>query len=152
MGEPQIAKPRAVATWGPAPAVLARVRGEHVIVAEPPKPLGGTGVPTPIEYTIAALAACVAALTRRVSRERGLGIESVEVEVEAKVDLRELRGEVPRQERKGIHDVSVTARLKLSEGESIERAREAVEEALSRCPIANALRQVREVSLRVGEA
>ena len=148
MGEAELARPRAKAFWGPPPLVIARIRGEHVIVAEPPRPLGGQGAPTPIEYTLGALAACIAALTRRVSGERGVGVKSVEVEVEAKVDLRELRGEVPRGERRGIHDIVVTVKPE-APGASGDDVRAVVEEALSRCPIVNALRQVREVSLRL---
>jgi len=136
------ARPRAIAYWGPAPTVIARVRGEHLLAAEPPRPLGGTGVPTPIEYTLAALAACIAALSRRVSKERGASIESLEVEVEAAVDLRELTGEVPRAERKGLHDVVIHVKAR---GIPAREAEAIVEEAMSRCPIANALK--RQVSI-----
>jgi uncharacterized OsmC-like protein len=148
MGEAELARPRARAFWGPPPLVLARIREEHVIAAEPPRPLGGQGVPTPIEYTLGALAACIAALTRRVSKERGVSVKSLEVEVEAKVDLRELRGEVPRSERKGIHDIVVTVKAE-APGVGSDDVKAVVEEALSRCPIVNALRQVREISLRL---
>ena len=55
------------------------VRG-HVLVVDQPGPDGGNGGPTPVEFFVAGLAACVGVLARRYLVRHGLPVTGLAVE------------------------------------------------------------------------
>ena len=80
--------------------------GDH-----PPVLCGAGNAPTPVEFLLHALAACITAGIGNVAAARGIQLESVESHVEGDVDLRGLLG-ISDEVRNGYQGVRVTFKVK----------------------------------------
>ncbi|WP_347354536.1 OsmC family protein [Intrasporangium sp.] len=95
-----------------AGAEQQHVRGEMVLDADHPLVLvGADEAPTPVEYLLHALAACLTAGLVNVAAARGITLHEVESSVEGDIDVLGLLGLDPSV-RNGFQQVRVAFRIK----------------------------------------
>lgn len=101
------------------------------------KVLCGTDkAPTPIEYLLAALSACITAGIGNIASTRGIDLESVESEVAGDIDLQGILG-LNDQVRNGYQGISATFRVK---GQAdAEKLRRVVEQSVARSAVFDVL-------------
>ncbi len=86
--------------------------GDFVYDGDHPPVLCGAGnAPTPVEFLLHALAACITAGIGNVAAARGIELESVEARVEGDIDLRGLLG-ISDQVRNGYQGVRLSFKVK----------------------------------------
>lgn len=102
-------------------------------VVDEPTPLGGTNDgPNPVEYLIGAWAGCLNVVAHTVSEERGIDLESVNIEIEGDLDPRKFLG-VDEDARAGYQEINVRIEV---ESDADEEALEALgAEVEERCPV-----------------
>jgi uncharacterized OsmC-like protein len=102
-------------------------------VVDEPTSLGGTNDgPNPVEYLIGAWAGCLNVVVHTVSEERGIDLDSVEVEIEGDLDPRKFLG-VDEDVRAGYQEINVRIEVESdADEEALEALGAAVEE---RCPV-----------------
>jgi putative redox protein len=110
------------------------VGGEHRLITDQPKELGGDGTgPSPHELLPAALAACVAVTLAQYSRTKGWDLGEMAVDVEYD------KGSTPRQ-------VEIAIRL---DGELTETQLERLERVARACPLRRSLEAGFEFTERI---
>lgn len=102
------------------------MRGDH-----PPELLGNNTGPTAIETVMAALGACIAGTFAAQATARGVEIESLEVDVEATIDLNGFFGLQPI--RPGLSDVKLAFHVEADADPSV--LQEMIETAESLSPV-----------------
>jgi putative redox protein len=129
------------ATWVVARIGADRFRTEvatrsHTLVADEPRPLGGTDEgPTPYEYLLGALGGCMAMTLRMYADRKGWPLERVEVR------LRTARAHEPDCEQCEVKAVGVTRierRVELV-GPLSEEQRQRLLQIADRCPVKQTL-------------
>jgi uncharacterized OsmC-like protein len=92
--------------------------GEHAQTGEfvydgdhPPVLVGGGNGPTPVEFLLHALAACITAGIGNIAAARGIELESVESHVQGDIDLRGLLG-ISDEVRNGYSGIRVSFKVK----------------------------------------
>ncbi|KPK16032.1 MAG: osmotically inducible protein C [Myxococcales bacterium SG8_38] len=86
--------------------------GDFVYDGDHPPVLCGAGnAPTPVEFLLHALAACITAGIGNVAAARGVTLESVESRVEGDIDLRGLLG-ISDQVRNGYQGIRLAFKVK----------------------------------------
>jgi uncharacterized OsmC-like protein len=117
--------------------------GEHVhkhaytADADHPGVLCGTDEgPTPVEFLLHALAACLTAGIANIAAARGVTLESVESTVEGDIDLRGILG-LSDEVRNGYQGVRISFKLKGDAPE--EKLREIVEQSRARSAVFDVL-------------
>lgn len=113
------------------------VCGEHTIVIDQPKAVGGNGAgPCPVEYVLAGFAACILNVAFVVAGERDLALRSMTVRVEGDLNPAKFVG-MPTDDRAGFQSIrlitNIDADMTLAEKEDFLRAVEA------RCPVSDNL-------------
>jgi uncharacterized OsmC-like protein len=105
----------------------------HTFDADHPAVLvGGDNGPTPVEYVLHALAACLTAGIANIAAARGVNLTSVESTVEGDIDLLGILGLGGGQVRNGYQGISVKFKL---EGDTPERLRKVVEQSTARSAV-----------------
>jgi uncharacterized OsmC-like protein len=101
------------------------------------KVLCGTDLaPTPIEYLLAALSACITAGIGNIASARGVELESVESRVSGDIDLRGILG-LSDEVRNGYQGISATFRVKGNA--EAEKLRKVVEQSIARSAVFDVL-------------
>ncbi|TMT81692.1 OsmC family peroxiredoxin [Haloterrigena sp. H1] len=102
-------------------------------VIDEPAALGGTNDgPNPVEYLIGAWAGCLNVVVHTVSEERGIDLDSVEIEIQGDLDPRKFLGAAD-DVRAGYQDLGVTIHVEsTADQETLDALSEEVEE---RCPV-----------------
>lgn len=113
------------------------VRG-HSLTADQPEPAGDDEGPTPVEFFVAGLTACVAVLARRYLARHGLPASGLAVTAEHEVTQRPSRVSVVRLV------------IRLPDGVPEERRRSLLAIA-SHCTVHNSLRTPPEVTIALAE-
>jgi len=86
-------------------------RQQHVIAADHPEVLVGSDrAPTPVEYILHGLAACLTAGIGNIAAARGIALTSVESRLEGDIDLRGLLG-LSDEVRNGYQQIRVSFRI-----------------------------------------
>jgi uncharacterized OsmC-like protein len=105
----------------------------HVFDADHPAVLvGGDAAPTPVEFLLHALAACITAGIANVAAARGVHLESVESSVEGDIDLLGILGLGDGNVRNGYQGIRVAFKL---EGDDPEKLRKLVEQSTARSAV-----------------
>lgn len=111
--------------------------GDFQFEADHPKVLVGTGRgPTPVEYLLHGLAACLTAGIANVAAARGVTLSEVESTVEGNLDLRGILG-ISKDVRNGYQSIRVSFRIK---GDApAEKLREIVAQSQARSAVFDVL-------------
>jgi uncharacterized OsmC-like protein len=118
--------------------------------ADHPKVLTGGGAgPTPVEYLLHGLAACLTAGIANVAAARGVTLTAVESTVEGDIDLRGILG-LSKDVRNGYQGIRVSFRIKGDAPE--EKLREIVEQSRARSAVFDVLTSGTRVELDVTAA
>jgi uncharacterized OsmC-like protein len=105
----------------------------HVFDADHPAVLVGTDHgPTPVEYLLHALAACLTAGIANVAAARGVNLSSVESTVEGDIDLLGILGLGGGEVRNGYQGIRVSFRM---EGDDPEKLRKVVQQSMARSAV-----------------
>jgi uncharacterized OsmC-like protein len=97
---------------------------------------GTDKAPTPIEYLLAALSACITAGIGNIASARGVKLESVESQVDGDIDLLGLLG-LSDQVRNGYQGISAT--FKIKGAADAEKLRGIVEQSVARSAVFDVL-------------
>ena len=118
--------------------------------ADHPRVLTGGGAgPTPVEYLLHGLAACLTAGIANVAAARGVTLTAVESTVEGDIDLRGVLG-LSKDVRNGYQGIRVSFRIK---GDAPpEKLREIVEQSRARSAVFDALTSGTRVEIDVDAA
>ncbi|QFU84645.1 OsmC family protein [Natronorubrum aibiense] len=102
-------------------------------VVDEPAALGGTNSgPNPVEYLIGAWAGCLNVVVHTVSEERGIDLDSVEIEIQGDLDPRKFLG-AAEDVRAGYQELQVKIEVESDADEdTLDALSAAVEE---RCPV-----------------
>jgi uncharacterized OsmC-like protein len=104
----------------------------HTFDADHPAVLvGGDAAPTPVEYLLHALAACLTAGIANVAAARGVTLTEVSSTVEGDIDLMGILG-LDRDTRNGYQQIRVSFRLR---GDDPEALRKVVEQSRARSAV-----------------
>ncbi|HSN81032.1 MAG TPA: OsmC family protein [Polyangiales bacterium] len=115
--------------------------GDH-----PPVLCGAGNAPTPVEFLLHALAACITAGIGNVAAARGITLESVETHVEGDIDLRGLLG-ISDQVRNGYQGIRLAFKVK---GDAdAETLRKVVSQSTARSAVYDVLTNGVPVSIEV---
>lgn len=118
--------------------------------ADHPKVLTGGGAgPTPVEYLLHGLAACLTAGIANVAAARGVKLHEVESSVEGDIDLRGILG-LAKDVRNGYQGIRVSFRIKGDAPE--EKLREIVEQSRARSAVFDVLTNGTRVDVDVDAA
>jgi uncharacterized OsmC-like protein len=118
--------------------------------ADHPKVLTGGGAgPTPVEYLLHGLAACLTAGIANVAAARGVTLTAVESTVEGDIDLRGILG-LSKDVRNGYQGIRVSFRIKGDAPE--EKLREIVEQSRARSAVFDVLANGTRVEIDVTTA
>lgn len=118
--------------------------------ADHPKVLVGGGAgPTPVEFLLHGLAACLTAGIANIAAARGVRLSAVEATVEGDIDLRGILG-VSDEVRNGYQGIRVSFRI---EGDAPEqKLREIVEQSRARSAVFDVLANGTRVEIDVDAA
>jgi uncharacterized OsmC-like protein len=118
--------------------------------ADHPKVLTGGGAgPTPIEFLLHGLAACLTAGIANVAAARGVTLSEVESNVEGDIDLRGILG-LSNDVRNGYQGIRVAFRIKGDAPE--EKLREIVEQSRARSAVFDVLTNGTRIEVDVNAA
>jgi uncharacterized OsmC-like protein len=107
-------------------------RQPHVFDADhPPVLVGGDNGPTPVEYVLHALAACLTAGIANIAAARGVNLTEVTSTVEGNIDLLGILGLSP-EVRNGFQGIKVSFTLR---GDDPEKLRRVVEQSRKRSAV-----------------
>jgi len=107
-------------------------KGVHVFDVDHPAVLVGTdNGPTPVEYVLHALAACLTAGIANIAAARNIHLESVESTVEGDIDLLGILG-LGEGVRNGFQGIKVSFKLT---GDDPEKLRKVVEQSRARSAV-----------------
>lgn len=102
--------------------------------------------PTPVEYLLAALAACITAGIGNIASARQIELRSVESEVEGDIDLQGILG-LSDEVRNGFRAIRVTFRI--AGNADADTLRKIVEQSMARSAVLDILRNGTNVDVRV---
>lgn len=114
--------------------------GDHPAVL-----VGGDNGPTPVEYLLTALAACLTAGIGNIAAAKGVNLDSVSSSVEGDIDLRGVLG-LDRSVRNGFQGIKV--RFTMS-GDEPAKLRDVVERSIARSAVYDMLTNGVPVSVEV---
>ena len=114
-----------------------RHAGEIDFNADHPAVLvGGDAAPTPVEFLLHAIAACITSGMANIAAARGVALTEVESTVEGNIDLRGILG-LSDEVRNGYRDIRVHFRVKGDAPE--EKLRQIVEQSRARSAVFDVL-------------
>lgn len=104
----------------------------HVFDADhPPVLVGADNGPTPVEYVLHALAACLTAGIANIAAARNINLDEVESTVEGNIDLLGIFG-LDSNVRNGYEQIKVSFKLK---GDDADKLREVVAQSTARSAV-----------------
>ncbi|HEX9189218.1 MAG TPA: OsmC family protein [Vicinamibacteria bacterium] len=129
---------------------IHRHEGDFQFEADHPKVLVGGGAgPTPVEYLLHGLLACLTAGIANVAAARGVKLRAVESTVEGDIDLRGILG-LSKDVRNGYEGIRV--RFKVEGDAPREKLREIVEQSRARSAVLDVLTNGTPVAIEVDAA
>jgi uncharacterized OsmC-like protein len=122
----------------------------HTFDADHPAVLvGGDNGPTPVEYVLHALAACLTAGIANIAAARSVNLTSVESTVEGDIDLLGILGLGRGQVRNGFQGIKVSFKL---EGDDADKLRQVVEQSTARSAVYDVITNGVPVAIEVATA
>jgi uncharacterized OsmC-like protein len=119
----------------------------HVFDADHPAVLvGSDNGPTPVEYVLHALAACLTAGIANIAAARKINLTSVESTVEGDIDLLGILGLGGDEVRNGFQGIKVSFKL---EGDEADKLRQVVEQSRARSAVYDIVTNGVPVSIEV---
>jgi len=119
----------------------------HTFDADHPAVLVGSDKgPTPVEYVLHALAACLTAGIGNIAAARGVNLTSVESTVEGDIDLLGILGLGGGEVRNGFQGIKVSFKLA---GDDPEKLRQVVEQSTARSAVYDVVTNGVPVSIEV---
>lgn len=123
--------------------------GRHTVVVDQPAAAGGTDEgPTPLDYQLISLGACIAAIGRIVANQRRLPIRGIRVSVEGKLNTDRLLGKTS-QDRVGFS--SFRAVVEIDADLSREEKAKLLSDIDDRCPVSDNLKSPTPVAIVLAE-
>lgn len=120
---------------------------DYVLQADHPKVLTGQDEgPTPVEYVLHALAACLTAGIGNIASARGVDLDFVESTVEGDIDLQGILG-LSDEVRNGYQGIKVSFRIAGDASE--EKLREIVEQSRARSAVFDIITNPTPVTIEV---
>ena len=107
--------------------------------------VGNDNGPTPVEYVLHALAACLTAGLANIAAARGVNLTEVESTVEGDIDLLGILG-LSDQVRNGYQQINVSFKLR---GDDPEKLRQVVEQSRQRSAVFDVITNGVPVSIEV---
>ena len=126
--------------------LTVKVRDFTLTIDEPPSLGGEDAGPNPVEYILAGFMGCMNVVVHMVARERGVKINSLEVEASGPLDPRRLEGK-PTDERAGYQSIELVFTIDADASE--EEIAEVVRIAETRCPVSDNLSNPTPITVRV---
>ena len=124
--------------------------GDFVYDADHPPVLCGAGnAPSPVEFLLHALSACITAGIGNIAAARGIELEGVESHIEGDIDLRGLLG-ISDDVRNGYQGIRLS--FKVKGDASAEKLRQVVEQSRARSAVYDVLTNGVPVSIEVDAA
>jgi uncharacterized OsmC-like protein len=111
----------------------------------PPVLVGGDNGPTPVEYLLHALAACLTAGIANIAAARGINLTEVSSTVEGDIDLLGILG-LSDEVRNGYQQIKVSFNIR---GDDPEKLRTVVEQSRRRSAVFDVLTNGVPVSIQV---
>ena len=122
----------------------------HTFDADHPAGLGGEdNGPTPVEYVLHALAACLTAGIANIAAARSINLTSVESIVEGDIDLLGILGLGRGEVRNGFQGIKVSFKL---EGDDADKLRKVVEQSTARSAVYDVITNGVPVAIEVATA
>jgi len=131
-------------------ARLAVRAGKHELFIDKPESMGGSDMgPTPLHYTLAALAGCLHAIGRTIAKEMKIELRSFEVTVTGSLNPDKLQGK-QTDDRAGFKKIEAAIKVESdADAETLAKWLEAIE---TRCPVSENLTNPTDVKISFGAA
>ncbi len=126
--------------------LTVKVRDFTLTIDEPPSLGGEDAGPNPVEYILAGFMGCMNVVVHMVARERGVKINSLEVDASGPLDPTRLEGK-PTEERAGYQSIELVFTIDADASE--EEIAEIVRIAETRCPVSDNLSNPTPITVRV---
>ncbi len=128
--------------------IQGKVR-DHEFYADQPTHAGGNNAgPTPVEYTLFSLAACVVTVAQVIAKQERIKLRKIEVKAEGEVDVDVFMGK-GTENRAGFMSIRVIT--KLDADLSLEEKKTFLEKVDRRCPVSDNLKDLTAVSYQIVE-
>lgn len=111
--------------------------------------VGGDNAPTPVEYVLHALAACLTAGIANIAAARNINLTSIESVVEGDIDLLGILGLGDGKVRNGYQGIKVSFKLA---GDDADKLRQVVEQSRARSAVYDIVTNGVPVSIEVDAA
>ena len=126
--------------------IEAAIRNFKVMVDETEDAGGTNAAPNPIEYLLLALAGCMNATIRKIAKERGVKIDSMQLTVTGSLNPARFAG-IVKTGRAGL--TSINVELSISTTAPRDVIDDIVREAEERCPVHDTLTQGTQVKITI---
>ncbi|MGC8607380.1 MAG: 2-oxo acid dehydrogenase subunit E2 [Vulcanisaeta sp.] len=126
--------------------IEATIRNFRVMVDETEDAGGTNTAPNPIEYLLLALAGCMNVTIRKIARERGVKIDSMQLTVTGSLNPARFEG-LTKTGRAGLTHVSIE--LSISTTAPRDAINDIIKEAEERCPVHDTLTQGTQIKIAI---
>lgn len=127
---------RAAGSWQQRMTTLVRIR-DFTFRSDEPEAVGGTNsAPTPMEFVAGAVNSCITVVIETVANELGIGLQQVETESAAHMDVRGFQGTA----EVSPHFQDYTLRVSIVSSASDEQRAALTNQVEKRCPALNLVR------------
>lgn len=117
---------------------------DHSAVVDEPSDFGGNNEgPNPLEYMFTGLAGCMNVTLHHVAKEKGIDIESLEINIEGDIDLQKFMN--GSGDRAGFQNLNVE--ISMGTDSDAETERELIDEAEERCPVSDNIRNPTQIDV-----
>lgn len=124
----------------------ASIRNFKVYVDELEEAGGTNSAPNPIEYLLLALAGCMNVTLRKVAKERGVKIDSLEFEITGSLNPARFAG-IVKTGRAGLTKINVSVRIKSSAPQDVINL--IIKETEERCPVNDTIVNGTSVEIKI---
>lgn len=121
----------------------------HTVYVDQPEAGGGdNSAPTPLEYTLLSLAACVITISQIVAKQQRIQLRHIDVKVEADIDAEVFMGK-GQDNRVGFRGIKVITEIDADM--SLEEKKAFLETVDQRCPVSDNLKALTPVAYEIKE-
>ncbi|WP_243680165.1 CatA-like O-acetyltransferase [Vulcanisaeta souniana] len=126
--------------------IEATIRNFRVMVDEPEDAGGTNAAPNPIEYLLLALAGCMNVTIRKIARERGIKIDSMQLSITGSLNPAKFEG-TAKTGRAGLTRINIE--LSISTTAPRDVINDIIKEAEERCPVHDTLTQGTQIKITI---
>jgi len=122
----------------------------HTVYADQPEAGGGANTaPTPVEYTLFSLVACVITVAQVVAKQQKIQLRDIKVKAEADADVDVFMGK-SQENRAGFRGIKVITEIDADM--SLEEKKAFLETVDQRCPVSDNLKALTPVAYEIKES